>query len=794
MFELRFAFRQLRKDPGFTAVVTVVLALGIGATTAMFSMINSALLQPLPYPDAEQLVDVMESYDGRKPNGSVSGGAFKDWHEHSESFANLAVSANMSRNLTGLGQPERIDGLRVSSEYLAVLGLVPQLGRWFAPEETAPGGNAKVVVLTHGFWQTRFGGDPAVLGRTVTLDQEAHTIVGVLPPRALLNDQVQLLLPEVIDAPGSNWGRDMHWRRVIGRLRPGVSVSAAETELRGIKQRLNPEYPVWKANWSVLVTSLQEIHVGRVRPMLVMLLGAVGLVLLIACANVSSLLLARGQARTREMAVRVALGAHPWRIVRQTLAETLLLAGAGCLAGWLFALASSRVLAVLVMEQLPEILHPRLNGTVLLFSVLIAGGCGVMIALLPAWRAVRVDAIGGLKEGEHGSASRARRHAQAVTVVAEIALTLVLLVGVGLFLRSFARLISVDPGFNPRGVLVFDLSFPRAKYPTDADRLRMTMTLIDRVRALPGVESVGSGSSLPLSGMERGEFLSRADRPEPENRYSVGVSSVGGDYLRGLGIPLLRGRYFTEADNSPTSPPVLVVDAGVVRDLFANEDPLGQQMRFLGRTCEIVGVVGPVHQRSFEQEPRPWAYGPQAHFPAAPSIVIRSDLAPAALIASVRAAIAGVDPDQPIANVRTLDQAVHRSLSGRRTALGLLAAFAVVAVGLACIGIYGVMAHAIGQRRREFSIRTALGAESGDIIRLVLSAALRPAGLGIVLGVAVAVACGRVLQNQLFQVQAYDPWVLASAVALLIVMAILSACLPARRAAAVSPAESLRAD
>lgn len=794
MRDLTFALRQLVKAPGLAAVVVLTLTVGIGANTAMFSVINTALLQPLPYSHAEQLVDLMEGGPHGGPNGSVSGGAFKDWREHSEKFAGMAVFAETKRNLTGTGEPERVSGLAVSAEYLTVLGVAPQLGRGFAAEETRSGGSPDVVLLEHAFWQSRFGGDPAVIGRTLSLDQVPHTIVGVLPPRSLLQNEVQFLVPMVVDAPGTYWGRDAHWRRVIGRLRPGDTAAAAQVELRAIKQRLNSEYPPWKQNWTVLVTPLQELYVGQSRPMFLLLLGAVSLVLLIACANVTNLLLARSQAKVREFAVRMALGAGPWRLVRQTLWESLLLAAAGGTLGVLFAAASLQVLPRLLAVQLPFALYPQLDLAVLGFSLLVAASCGVVIAALPAWRAARIDPIDGLKEASHGSPSQTRRRAQSLVVVSQFALTLVLLVGTGLLLRSFARLLEVDPGFNPRSSLAFDLTFPAKKYATDDDRLRFTRELLERIRALPGVEAAGAGSSLPLSGMERGEFFERTDRPAVADRYSAGVSSVSGDYFLALGLTLQRGRLFTEMDNTPTAHPVVIVDTGVVRDLFPNEDPIGRQARFLGKTCEIVGVVGAVHHRGFEQTPRPWVYGPQAQFPSTPSIVVRSRLPAATLVPMLRQAVQAADPDQPIANVRTFEEAVDRSLASRRVALGLLGVFACVAVGLACVGIYGVIAQATRQRTREFSIRSALGAQRRDIVRLVVMGALQPSVVGMAMGVIAAIVLGQVLRTQLFEVQPHDPAVLVGAILLLTGAAILAVWAPARRAARVSPAESLRAD
>jgi putative ABC transport system permease protein len=794
--DLRFALRTLAKSPGFTAVAVLTLALGIGANTAIFSVINSALLQPLPYPHAEQLVDIMEALSDGRPNGSVSGGAFKDWREHSSKFAHLAVYEDTRRNLTGMGSPERVTGLQISAEFLSVLGVAPLIGRGFAVSETAAGGNNQVILLTHQFWQSHYGGDAGVIGSRVSLDQTPYTVIGVLPPRALLQDDVQFLVPEVIDAPGTYWGRDAHWRRVVGRLLPGIAASEAQTELRGIKQQLAAEYPSFKKDWSVLVTPLQEIFVRGTRPMFVLLLGAVALVLLIACANVSNLMVARGNARSREMAIRIALGAHSWRIVRQMLTESLVLALAGCALGLLFATVSMRLLARTVAGQLPQMLHPQLDTQVLLFSILVAGGCGVLFGILPAWRAARTDVNHALKETERGAASRAKRRVQSLLVVSEFAFTLVLLIGAGLFLRSFTRLLEVDPGFNPRHTLAFDLSFPRAKYPRSEDRLRFTKDLIGRLRALPGVESAAAISSLPLGDRgDRGEFVDRTDRPRPPGRqYSVGVSSVSDDYFSTMGITLLRGRVITEADNTPTAPPVLVIDTRVARDLYPNENPIGRQVIFLGKTCEIVGIVAPVRQRDIEHDPRPRVYGPQAHFPNDPGIVVRSALPPLTLVAAVRKAILEADPDQPIANVRTLEQAVHRSLAPRRTALVLLGLFAAVAIGLACIGLYGVMSHAIGQRTRELSIRAALGAQRRDIIRLVLAGGMKPAVIGSAVGLAAALGLARVVESQLFEVKAHDPLVYVLSVCLIGMVALLSAYLPARRAAKVNPIIALRAE
>ncbi len=797
--DIRYALRQLCKNHGFTAIAVITLALGIGANTAIFSVINSALLQPLPYPHAEQLVYVMETGPEGRPNGSVSGGAFKDWRDHNSKFAQIAVYENIHSSLTGIGTPERLTGLQVSAEFLSVLGIAPTVGRGFAASDAAIGGNNHVALLTYAFWKSHFAGDERIAGKTVSLNQVPYTVIGVLPPRTLWQDDVQFLIPEVVDAPNTYWGRAGHWRRVVGRLSPGTSSVEAQAELRLVKQQLAAQYPPWKDKWSVSVTPLQQIFVESTRPMLVLLLGAVALVLLIACANVSNLLLARGNARSREMAVRIALGATTWRIVRQMLTESILLALSGCALGLVVAAFGVRFLTHMVVKQLPQILQPQLDIKVLLFSILMACGCGILFGILPAWRAANADVNQAMKESERGSASRSKRRSQSILVVSEFAFTLVLLIGAGLFLRSFIRVTETDLGFNPKHAVAFDLSFSAAKYPTDADRLRFTKDLIDRIRVLPGVESAGTISTLPLSGpdSDRGEFISRTDKPEPLNKYTVGVDSMGGDYFSTLGIRLLSGRLLTDADNTSTAPPVLVIDSGVVRDLYPTENPLGRHVNFLGKNCEIVGVVAPVRHRDVDRDPRPRVYGTQSYFfpPSSNiSIVVRTGLAPASLVETLRKTVLEADPNQPIANVRTLEQDVDKSLASRRAALLLLSLFAVVAISLACIGVYGVMAHAIGLRVRELSIRTALGAQRSDVVRLVLAGGMRPAMAGIAAGFVSALALARLVESQLFQVKSDDPLVFFASVSVLVLVAALSIYLPARRAASIEPMQALRSE
>jgi predicted permease len=788
--DIKFAFRQLFRNPGFTTVAVLTLALGIGANTAIFSMINSVLLKSLPYPDSKQLVQIFEAFHNYDRN-TVAGGAFKDWYEHNTKFDYLAVYEGTQRNLTGDGPPQRVSGLMVSSEFLSVLGIAPIIGRDFAAGEDSVGGNNQVMMLTHQFWQNRYGSEPDIVGKSVLLDQVPYTIIGVLGPSALLQDNELYLIPDVIDGPGTFWGRAGHWRHVIGRMSPGVTVSEAEAELCGIKQRLNAEYPEFKRECTVNVVSLQEVYAGDARPTLVVLLGTVALVLLIACANVSNLLLARGNTRTREMAIRASIGARSWHIINQMLVESLLLALIGCFVGLILAIYGVKLLTNMITAMVPQMLYPKLDINVLLFSISIACGCGVLFGILPALHASKPDLNNDLKETERGATSGSKRRSQSLMVVSEFAFTLVLLIGAGLFLRSFIRIIETDPGFNPRQTLAFDLSFPDAKYPENEDRFRFIQKLNVSLAALPGVESVGASSSLPFSLRGRTEQVSRVDKP-PRTDYIAACDWVSGDYFSAAGIQLLRGRTITEADNQEGAPRVMVIDSTVIRDLYPGEDPIGQQIRFLSETWEVIGIAAPIHQYLLDYAPRPQVYIPQVYLPTHTSIVIRTTLPPLTLAEAVRKTIFEIDPDQPMANVRTLESDVHESLTFKRATLTLLSFFAIVAISLACIGIYGVISYSIGQRARELCIRFALGAQRRDIIRLILKSGIKLSIIGIIVGLIIALALSRLLANLLYEVKTYDPLVFLSSVLLLTIVAVISIFVPAYRAARTNPMKALR--
>ena len=793
--DLRFGARMLAKNPGFTLIAVITLALGIGANTAIFSLINSALLKPLPYPDTEQIVTVWETLPDGNQN-SVSAGAYKDWRARSAKLSHVALVKDVRLNLTGSGAPEHLAGLWVSTEFLSVLGVKPLLGRDFLPGEDAKGGNNQVVLLSHQLWQQRYGGNAGIVGQTISLNQLSYTVIGVLPPNTFPQGEPRFLLPFVMDVDTDTvqWTRGYGCCSALGRVAPGATIAQAQAELRAIKQQLTAEYPPYKKDFSVALFPLQEELTGNARPTLTILLGTVALVLLIACANVSNLLLARGNAREREMAIRNALGAGSGRIARQLLMESLLLALVGGVLGLGLASLGIGLLAKMLTGMLPQMLYPELDWRVLMFSLVVACGCGLLFGLWPALRASRPDLQHVLKESERGSLSSSRRRSQSALVVAEFALTIVLLIGAGLFLRSFMRLLSTDPGFNTRQTLAFDLSFPKARYPKAEDQQRFLQDVAKRLMALPGIEAAGAATTLPLSRSGRGGSVIRADQPDGNN-YGVRDDFISGDYFPALQIKLLRGRLLTETDNVPTAPPVLVIDEKVARDLYPGEEPIGKTLKYGPKSWEIVGIVSRIRHGSLEQDPPPRIYGPRAQFsyPTA-GMIVRSALPPTTLVETIRKTILDVDPYQPIANVRTLEEAVSNSLARQRTTLILLGLFAAVAIGLACIGIYGVMSYTIGQRAHEFAIRGALGAQRRDILRLVFSSGLKLSMLGIAVGLGAAFFLARLVEKLLFEVQARDPLVFLAAVCLLGAVAAVSVYLPARRATKIDPLIALRHD
>jgi len=794
MNDFRFARRQLLKNPGFTAVAVLTLALGIGATTAIFSIVNAVLLHPLPYEQPGQLVSLSEV----RPNhgaGIVSGGVFLDWREHSTSFDGLSVVGGLAANLTGTGQPERIRGLQVGADYLRLLREQPLMGRGFLSEEDQPGGPNQVVVLAHGLWQRRFGGDTNLVGKTILLDGESRTVVGILRPHALVTeDNPDFLIPIVLGSQEWHRSRSSHSFEVIGRLKPGVTPERAQTELVSIKQRLESEYPSWKKDWSVAVVPMHEQITGDMKPTLLMLLGAVGCVLLVACANVANLLLSKAVARQREMAVRAALGAGRWRLIRQVLTESLVLAGLGGALGVLIAYGGVEVLVGWSQGLLRRLAEAHVDGRILAFTLLIALGAGVGFGLLPALQLSGPNLGSVLKEGGRGVVTGSRGRLQNGLIVVEVALALMLLTGAGLLMRSFAKLLSVSPGFVAEGVLALDLSMPDTKFSNATAQAGFVQRLLDRVAAVPGVDTAGFTVNMPMKGWSDStaiQVVGRQNQPDPG--YDVRYDGVSGNYFQALGIPLLRGRAFSQADHSTNAPPVVVCNEALARKVFPNEDPLGQFVRFGGdRQYEIIGLVADVKQTRLDDDRVDRIYLPHVFVGGNGSLTVRTRVAPASLAEPIRRAILEVDADQPVSNIRTLEEDIAKSVAARRHTLTLLGLFAGVALGLAAVGLYGVLAHAVALRRNEIGIRLALGAQRADVLQLILRHGLGLTLLGLAIGFAGALALTRILRNQLYEVGPTDPLTFAAVALLLLAVALFACWLPARRAARVDPMVALR--
>lgn len=803
MNDIRFAIRQLLKAPGFTTVAVLTLALGIGANAAIFSALDAALLRPLPYPEPDRLVQLLETLPDGTLN-SVSGGVFLDWREHQTQLERIALVHPVTRNLRGDGAPDRLDGLEATHEFLGVLGVQPKIGRGLLPDDEQAGGDNHVVLITDELWRSRLGGREPVLGRTLVLDDVPHTVVGVLPEGSLPDGiwrpgKARFVVPAVPDREaggrlGPRYSRSLHWATVFGRLKPGASVAQADAELRTIKEQLNPEYPGYKRDWGTAVLSLHERLAGDRRPVLLLLLGAVALVLLIACANVAGLLLARARKREQEIAVRVALGASGGRIMRQVLTESLVLAALGGAAGTLLSLWGIGLLRGLTSGLLQGGLTPRLDAGVLVASLLVTGITGLLFGILPAWQSRRPDLDQALKSGGRSATASDPHRTQSVLVVAEVALTVVLLVGAGLLLRSLERTIETDPGFEPQHVLAFDLSLPDTTYPTDEARFAFSRAAVARLRALPGVEAAGTGMGIPFSGGAFGEFVGRVDQPAPEDNPTARINYVSEGYLEALGARVLAGRLLRESDNHADAPGVIVVNEATVARYFPGENPIAQSLAMLGREWRIVGIVADVADRRLDQPSDTFLYVPHVFNPERFSIVVRTSLDPLSLVGGIRRELEGLDPSLPLANVRALDDAMHGSMSQRRIVLGLIGSFAGAALLLACVGLYGVMAYSVALRRRELSIRLALGATRRDVITLIIRNGLVLTSLGLALGVAGAFGAGRLLAHQLYEVSSHDPLVIAGTLLVVALVALLACWVPARRAARMDPVEALRAE
>ncbi len=802
--DIRCGFRMLMKDPGFTTIAVLTLALGIGANSSIFSIVHAVLLRPLPYPHADRLVVVWEKDDEGHPT-NTSYATYVDWRARSHSFDYLALASYSMGTLTGWGEPEQLPALRVSANFFRTLGVRPALGRDFLAEEDTPATN-NVVILTDGLWRRRFSADPGIVGKSITLNGTSYTVVGVLPrdfqpmvSQGLRNIDAELYRVLGYDASLPWACRTCHHLSAIGRLHAGVSFSQVSAEMDTISQNLWTEHPTEYSAAGVIITPLVEQIVGPVRTALLVLMGAVGLVLLIACANLANMLLARASQRRREIAIREALGAARSRIVRQLVTESLLLALGGAGLGFLVAMWTPGLLSTLAPGTVPRLAEVRPDVPVFLFTLAIAVATALMAGSAPALRLSREDLQKNLTDAGRSTSGAASGRLREVLVIAEVALTLTLLVGTGLLLRSLERLLGVNPGFDAQNVLTMQISVTGAHYKDDANIRGFYDELLGRVRALPGVESVGMTSEVPLTGNKDmyGFHAEGKIQDNPEKDPSAERYAVSPDYLKAMRIPLLRGRSYSSADGKG-APQVVLINETAAKMFWPHDDPIGKRVKLGGLDhpwWTIIGVVGDIHQDKLDLPANMQVYVPHAQWPYTDSIMsltIRTAMPSATLASAVREAVWAIDKDQPVSHIAWLSDLVGTSGETRRFTLTLLGVFAGVAMTLCILGIYGVVSYVVSLRTREMGIRMVLGALPADIGWLVVHQGLVRVGIGVALGVFLSLALTRLIATLLFGVTPTDPLTLAGSTLLMLAVAILACYVPARRAMHVDPMVTLR--
>ncbi len=797
--DIRYALRMLRKTPGFAAVTVGVLALGIGANTAIFSVVHSVLLKPLPFPDAERIMVVphvppQDIFPGMK-TFSVSPANYFDWKAQNDVFAKMTILTGGNLTLTGSGQPESVSTAFVSADFFGVLGVRPLAGRLFAPGDDEPG--HRVAVVSEELWKTRFGSNPAAVGSTFVANSQTYTIVGVLPAGLGFPEETRIWAPLSFTAEEKAI-RGIHDFLVLARLKPGATVAGARAQMDAISARLAVQYPEDDKGWGATVIPLHEDLVGDVRPALLVLLGAVGFVLLIACANVANLVLAKTLGRRKEIAVRAALGASRGRIVRQLFAETTLLALLGGGLGLAMASFGVKLIVAFLGGEMPRAGEIQVGGVVLAFTFGISLVTGALAGIIPAWRLTRANPNEALKQGGRADADAGSPALRNSLVVAEVALALVLMFGAGLLVRSLGRLRNVDPGFNPRNVLQARVSIPDEKYATPEALRSFYDRVLERVRALPGVTAAAAMNTLPLSGggstqpvaVEGRAAASLSEQPE----VAVRIFTPG--TLRTLGIALRSGRDFTEADTDK-APAAVLVSETMAKQFWPGEEAVGKRLTmtfYPGVVREVVGVVGDVKLRGLEKtSPIAALYVPYAQMPRSwMSLVVRTAQSPGSVGSAVEAAVHAVDPDQPVVDMKTMEEHLGASLAHARFSMLLLAVFAALALLLSSIGIYSVLAYAVKRRTREIGIRMALGADGGDLVRMVVFQGMRPALIGLAIGVAASLVLGRLLAGLVFGIAPTDPLTFAAASALLSGVALAACAVPAWRATRVEPTQALQ--
>ncbi len=800
--DIRYALRMLWKRPGFTVVAVITLALGIGANTAIFSVINAVLLAPLPYEDPERLVAVWErqviTNENQQP---VSLPNLDDWKEQNRVFEQLAITRNATFNLTQDGETERVTGARVSSNFYSLLRVKPILGRTFTEGEDRPGAQP-VVLISYGIWQRRYAADTQIVGRSLQVDSIPYTVVGVLPrgigyPTAD-TDLVIPFIPLPRDAQRAN-----HFVWVIGRLQSGVSLEQARTEMDAIAARLEQQYPVTNTGWRVNVVPLQEQVVGNIRPALLVLLGAVGCVLLIACANVANLLLARAVGRRMELAVRAAMGASRWQLIRQLLTESILLSLCGGILGFLLAVWCVPILTRLSSGSLPRVDEVRISYRVLFFTLLISLVTGIIFGLLPAWQSSSKKLTDSLREGRRGSTGGLlHKRVLNLLVITEVALALVLLVGAGLMIRSFISVSQVSPGYDPRGILTAGIGLSPIKYPEMQQQAVFYQTLLTKLETLPGMVSIAAVSRVPVVAVISSSNFNIKGRPVEAGHSPVANARlISPRYFQTMGIPFTQGRDFTLRDTKDT-PDAVIINKVMAERFWPNESPLGQFIYLSAETTrwrEIVGVVGNEKLSGLDAEIAPAIYIPIAQntFPNAARnmfLVLRAQGEPTSMVPSIQKELRSMDQEQALFQVRLLEEVISNSLSQRRFNSLLLVIFGALAGLLAAVGIYGVIAYSVTQRTNEIGIRLALGAQQSDVLNMILGQGIKLTLIGIAIGMVAAFALTRILSSLLFGVSATDPVTFLSIPLLLTIVALLASYLPARRATKVDPCVALRYD
>ena len=798
--DLRYAVRSLSRQPTFTVVAALTLALGIGANTAIFSVVNSVLLTPLPYREPGRLVMVWESMKDRAII-MVSYPDYLDWRQRARSFEDLAIYNGYEQlALTGRGDPERVRGGLASGNLFSVLGVTPALGRLITPDDDRAGA-ARIAVISDGFWRRRFAGDSGIVGQSLLLDDVSYTIVGVLPPAMrLANREVWIPIGLFTDTP--RFDRSNHPGLIgIGRLKPGVTVEQMRVDLSAVAKQLGADYPETNAGIGAGGSHIMEVVVGDVRRALLILSGAVGLVLLIACANVANLVLSRSAAREREFALRIAIGAGRGHLIRQLLTESIVLALAGGLLAVFIAWGGVKALLSLQPGSIPRLAEIRVDGTVLLYALGVSVLTGVLCGLLPAWQTARTEHTAALKDGGGSvSGGRARVRTRTTLTVAEVALALVLLAGAGLLLRSFGKLTRVDPGVDPENLVAALIDLPASRYPSDTVRRQAYDDLITRLRALPGVQQAAASTDLPVNTSWQSAVTFEGLPPvEVGSEPMLNGAIVAPGYFEAMSMRLIRGRAIAASDIEG-SLPVTVISQSVAKRFFGDKDPLGTRLR-QGRRAganepgwwTIVGVVSDTRTDGLELLPRGTFYYPLAQTGARSMWIMVRSLSPVEEVTrSMRQAVSAIDPAVPLANVTTLRSVIEESVSQPRFSMLMLSIFAAVALALAAGGIYGVISYNVSQRLNEIGVRMALGATRGDVLRLVIGHAMRMTAAGLLIGIGITLGAGRVIANQLFEVKPSDPMVLGGVTLFLALIALAASALPALRATRIAPTAAVR--